>query len=648
MASIIRIKRSETSGNPSTLAAGELAYSGLTYNGSNGGDRLYIGLGTETAGDAANHLIIGGKYYTDLLGGASDIKGTLTANSAVITDANKKIDNLIVDNIDLNGNTISTTSGDLVLSSTGDIDANSNKIVNLATPTANGDAATKGYVDGVVGGAFLTYTGDTGTDTLNVADSSLDFVGGTGLTTAVTDNTVTITLDNTAVSAGSYGSSTAIPTFTVDAQGRLTAAGTASISTDLDIAGDTGTDTVTSSDTLTFTGGSGITTTVTDNTVTIAGDDATTSAKGVASFSSDNFAVASGVVTIKDGGVANAELANSSVTVTAGVGLSGGGSISLGGSATVDIDSAELYANFDLAGFNDYVANEHVDHSSVSITAGTGLTGGGDLTTTRTLNVVGGDGITANADEIEVTVDGSTIELSASDGSGAIRVKDGGITNAKLADATITLGSSTLTLGATTTAVAGITQLDVDNIRIDGNTISSTDGSNTLYIDPAPVDSDGGELVIRGNLTVQGTTTTINSTTLSVNDLNITLADSAANAAAADGAGITIAGANATILYDAATDRFDFNKPIEFGDTLANSLHFSDGTIIEAVEDHLTTNFFVAGEGIDLTYDDGANTLTVAAELATTSNPGVASFDTDQFTVTSGAVSIYDVDGGTY
>ena len=67
------------------------------------------------------------------------------------------------------------------------------------------------------------------------------------------------------------------------------------------------------------------------------------------------------------------------------------------------------------------------------VTAGDGLTGGGDSGAV-TVNVVGGDGITANADEIEVTVDDSTIELSATNGSGAIRVKDDGITNAKMAD----------------------------------------------------------------------------------------------------------------------------------------------------------------------------------------------------------------------
>ena len=68
-----------------------------------------------------------------------------------------------------------------------------------------------------------------------------------------------------------------------------------------------------------------------------------------------------------------------------------------------------------------------------SVVAGDGLTGGA-TSGAATVNVVGGDGITANSDEIEVTVDDSTIELSATNGSGAIRVKDDGITNAKMAD----------------------------------------------------------------------------------------------------------------------------------------------------------------------------------------------------------------------
>ena len=80
---------------------------------------------------------------------------------------------------------------------------------------------------------------------------------------------------------------------------------------DLDIITDSGTiDIDLDSESLTVAGGSGLNSSATGTTVTIAGDDATTSAKGVASFSSDNFGVSSGAVTIKDAGVANAELAD--------------------------------------------------------------------------------------------------------------------------------------------------------------------------------------------------------------------------------------------------------------------------------------------------------------------------------------------------
>jgi hypothetical protein len=79
-----------------------------------------------------------------------------------------------------------------------------------------------------------------------------------------------------------------------------------------------------------------------------------------------------------------------------------------------------------------------------------------------------------------------------------------------------------------------------------------------------------------------------------------------------------------------------------------SSLLFNCVSATEVIEDHLITNFFLAGEGIDLTYDDNANTLTVAAELATYTNKGVASFDSAQMTVTSGFVSIYSLDGGVY
>ena len=61
-------------------------------------------------------------------------------------------------------------------------------------------------------------------------------------------------------------------------------------------------------------GGTGITVSYSSGTATVAGDNASTSAKGIAQFSSDNFAASSGTITIKDGGVVTAELAADAVT----------------------------------------------------------------------------------------------------------------------------------------------------------------------------------------------------------------------------------------------------------------------------------------------------------------------------------------------
>jgi hypothetical protein len=112
MATIIKIKNSGLSGSPSTLATGELAYSYLQQLpiegvvSTTGGDRLYIGTGTETAGEANDIVHIGGKYFMDML---DHENGVLSPNSAIITDSNSKVNQLNIDNLRLDGNTLSVT-----------------------------------------------------------------------------------------------------------------------------------------------------------------------------------------------------------------------------------------------------------------------------------------------------------------------------------------------------------------------------------------------------------------------------------------------------------------------------------------------------------------------------------------------------------
>ena len=85
-------------------------------------------------------------------------------------------------------------------------------------------------------------------------------------------------------------------------------------------------------------------------------------------------------------------------------------------------------------------------------------------------------------------------------------------------------------------------------------------GPASFVIDPAAVGDNTGTVVIKGNLQIDGTQTTINSTTITIDDLNLTLASGAANAAAANGAGLTIDGASATITYSSTGDSWILNK----------------------------------------------------------------------------------------
>lgn len=440
MASILRIKRSEVSGNPGVLGAGELAYSALADNGSNGGDRLYIGMGTETAGNAVNHVVIGGKYFTDMITAATHLN---TPSTLVKRDSN----------------------GAAVLDITGNV------LGNASTATAWLNARNLS----LTGDATATFTGIDGTANKSAA----------------------ITLATVNSNIGTFGSTTQIPVLTVNGKGLVTAASTVNIATSLSIAGNIGTDTVSLlNDVLTFTGGTGVTTAVTNNTVTF------------------------------------------------GIG------------------------------------------QAVGVT----------------------DDVTFH----DVTVNG-------------------------------TFSSNDIT---------------ASNVTVQGNAI------------------------ITGNLTVQGTTTTVNSTTVAIGDANIVLAKDAANAAAADGAGLTINGALATFIYTSATDRWNLNKDLEVanvygalkgnadtatkwvtarnlgltGDATATFTGVDGSASLNATLTLATVNGNTGSFGNSVTvptFTVNAKGLVTAAgstaiPTATTSVNGLASFDSTQFTVLGGTATIAVIDGGIY
>ena len=104
MASNILIKRSTGATAPGTITYGELAVT-IGGNGTqaNADDRLFVGDNNGAA------QIVGGKYFTDML---DHVAGTLTGSSAVIVDSNSKVDNWNVDDININGNTITTGTAD--------------------------------------------------------------------------------------------------------------------------------------------------------------------------------------------------------------------------------------------------------------------------------------------------------------------------------------------------------------------------------------------------------------------------------------------------------------------------------------------------------------------------------------------------------
>ena len=611
MAAIVRIKRSSTSGNPTTLAAGELAYSGLTDNGSNGGDRLYVGFGTETAGNAANHFVIGGKYFTDIIDGATNAN---TANKLVKRDG----------------------SGNF---SAGTITAN-----------LSGNASTASSAAAWTTGRTITIDGDV--------DGSATGVDGSG------DVTITTTMDSTGVSAGSYGSSTAIPNITVDAKGRITAASTSSITTSFTLTDGSNSETIAGGNTLTVTAGEGIDAVVgSTDTLTISGEDASSSNKGIASFGGD-FSVSSGAVS----------LANNSITIGSDAVALGATRTDINGLTSLDVDNLTLDANaitstdsngnIELSpngtgtvvvpasyearsGFSSQslVNKAYVD----SVTSGLSVKTPVKVATTGNLTATynNGAGTLTGTTNFALSVDGVTVSVND-----RILVKDQS-TAAQNGFYKVTAtgsGSAAFVLTRTPDAdaaselVAGaFAFVEEGTANADNGYVLSTDGAVTLGTTAINFEQFSGAGQISAG---DGLAKTGNSLSLNVDDSSIEINADTARVKALGVTNAMLAGSIANAKLSNSSVTINSNSLALGASLTLDTDDIGEGSTNEYFTNTKARAALSVTSSTGLTYNNSTGVL--AGLDATASVKGVASFASANFTVTSGAVAITGVDGGTY
>jgi hypothetical protein len=454
MTQILKIKRSTTTAAPSSLQNGELAYSANS-------DKLFIG---RPGGGVGDIDAIGGKFFTDLL---DHTAGTVTASSALIVDANSKLDVLNVDNITINGNEIvsTDTNGDLTLTPNG----TGNLVLDGQNwPQADGIAnyflKTNGTGQlswGAIPSGSFTLSDGLATDSFTTGET-LTFTGGTNITTAVTNNEVTITgLSDSEIRglfsvAGdlSYNSTTGEFSFTerTDAEVR----GLLSASGDLSYNSTTGDFSFTDRTDAEVRG-----------LLSVAGDLSYNSTTGEFSFTERTDAEVRGLLS------ASGDLSYNSTT---------------GDFSFTDRTDAEvrglLSASGDLS-YNsttgDFSFTERTDAEVRGLLSVTDAGGDGSLVYNSSTGVVTYTGPSAAETRAHFSATGG---ITYTSGTGVFTIADGAISNAKLASSSITVGSTSIALGAASTSLAGITELTVDNLNINGNQITSTDTNGDISLNP--------------------------------------------------------------------------------------------------------------------------------------------------------------------
>jgi hypothetical protein len=223
------------------------------------------------------------------------------------------------------------------------------------------------------------------------------------------------------------------------------------------------------------------------------------------------------------------------------------------------------------------------------------------------------DGLTYIIPETSPAASNGELDFYAEDTAGTGSVKVAGLNKDRLSIPIATTSTSSSTGAVIVTGGVGIGE----NLNVNGTTgltgnvtlAGELRGPASFIIDPAGIGDNTGTVVIKGNLQVDGTTTTINSTTLTVDDKNIELASVAVPTdLTADGAGITIKGtSDKTFNWVDATNAFTANQNIDVLSGLAFKV---------AGVDKVTETALFPTESV--TIGAALSTVTIADELLVT------------------------------
>ena len=278
-------------------------------------------------------------------------------------------------------------------------------------------------------------------------------------------------------------------------------------------------------------------------------------------------------------------------------------------------------------------------------------------TTTGSLVTLGGAGIAEN-----LYVGGNTVISGDVGAVNATLSGDVGAVNATLSG---NLGAVNTTLSGNLGAVNATLSGDIGAVN---TTLSGyLRGPASFVIDPSAYGDDTGTVVIAGNLQVDGLTTTINSTTLTVDDKNIVLASGAVDSAAANGAGITVDGANASLTYVHAGTNWSFNKPLN-----VTGIVTADGLIVGDTSSSASRIFITSSstgeselrlgdtdtDAGSIAYTNSNDTMTFRAAAAarmtlastgidvtgTVTSDGLTVDGTGSFTATAPLIDLYESD----